>query len=251
MDKDQLREKAISRTRNELESSVERDDLLAKAVKQHDELENDIRNQVETLRDWYSVHFPELESELGDDDRFVQILQKYGVERSEIEPFSEMAARSTGSAISASDREMIESVVDSVSSMIEARDSIEEYVRDNAAEEFENLSSLLGPLLASRLVSLAGGLEELAQKPASTVQMLGAEKALFRHLKGNGSSPKHGVLFEHRFVRDLPEDRRGKMARFLANKTVIAARVDQYGDDDKSEKLNSEIEDKYSDLSPE
>lgn len=250
MDKDQLREKAISRTRSELESSVERDDLLAKAVKQHDELENDIRNQVETLRDWYSVHFPELESELDDDDRFVQILQKYGIERSEIEPFSEMAARSTGSAISASDREMIESVVESVSSMIEARDGIEEYVRDNAAEEFENLSSLLGPLLASRLVSLAGGLEELAQKPASTVQMLGAEKALFRHLKGNGSSPKHGVLFEHRFVRDLPEDKRGKMARFLANKTVIAARVDQYGDDDKSEKLNSEIEDKYSDLSP-
>ncbi|EGQ43467.1 MAG: ribosomal biogenesis protein Nop56/Nop58 [Candidatus Nanosalina sp. J07AB43] len=251
MDKDQLREKAISRTRNELESSVDRDDLLAKAVKQHDELENDIRNQVETLRDWYSVHFPELESELSDDDRFVQVLQKHGVERSEIEPFSEMAAKSTGSMISVSDREMIEGVVDSVSSMIQVRDSIEEYVRNNAAGEFENLSSLLGPLLASRLVSLAGGLEELAQMPASTVQMLGAEKALFRHLKGNGSSPKHGVLFEHRFVKDLPEDRRGKMARFLANKTVIAARVDQYGDEDKSEKLNKELEDKYSDLSPE
>ncbi|GEM_PF-4470613 len=121
MDKDQLREKAISRTRNELESSVDRDDLLAKAVKQHDELENDIRNQVETLRDWYSVHFPELESELSDDDRFVQVLQKHGVERSEIEPFSEMAAKSTGSMISVSDREMIEGVVDSVSSMIQVR----------------------------------------------------------------------------------------------------------------------------------
>jgi Protein implicated in ribosomal biogenesis, Nop56p homolog len=121
VDKDQLREKAISRTRNELESSVDRDDLLAKAVKQHDELENDIRNQVETLRDWYSVHFPELESELSDDDRFVQVLQKHGVERSEIEPFSEMAAKSTGSMISVSDREMIEGVVDSVSSMIQVR----------------------------------------------------------------------------------------------------------------------------------
>ncbi|EGQ43431.1 MAG: ribosomal biogenesis protein Nop56/Nop58 [Candidatus Nanosalina sp. J07AB43] len=141
MDKDQLRERAISRTRNELESSVDRDDLLAKAVKQHDELENDIRNQVETLRDWYSVHFPELESELSNDDRFVQVLQKHGIERSEIEPFSEMAANSTGSMISASDREMIEAVIDSVSSMIQVRDSIEEYVRITRLESLRPFKS--------------------------------------------------------------------------------------------------------------
>jgi nucleolar protein 56 len=91
-------------------------------------------------------------------------------------------------------------------------------------------------------------LEELAKMPASTVQMLGAEKALFRHLHGEGLPPKHGVLFQHRFVKNLPEEKRGTMARFLANKTVMAARIDQYGDEDKSEDLREEIEDKYESL---
>ena len=249
MDKDDLREKAISRTREELGADVDRDQLLAKAVRQHDELEKDIRNQVESLRDWYSIHFPELESEISDDSQFVDILGKYGVERSEIDPFSEMAEKSTGSSISDVDREMIESSVDTVLRMIRLKDDLNEYVRGNAESEFENLSSILGPLLATRLVSLAGGIEELARKPASTVQMLGAEKALFRHLKGNGSAPKHGVIFDHRFVKELSEGERGKMARFLANKTVIAARIDQYGDKNKSDELNRDLESKYSDLS--
>lgn len=249
MDKEDLREKAISRTREELEKEVEKDRLLAKNIKQHDILEKNIRRQLEGLRDIYSIHFPELEDEITDDEQFVDVLERYGVESSEIEPFSEMADKSAGSAINQEDKELIEQNVETVSSMIQLRDDLKEYIREGAQEEFQNLSTLLGPLLATRIVSLAGGLEELAKKPASTVQMLGAEKALFRHLKGQGSAPKHGVLFQHRFVNDLPEEKRGKMARFLANKAVMAARIDQYGDEDKSENLKEEIEQKYSELS--
>jgi len=248
MDKEDIREKAISQTREEIESSVEKDQLLVKAVKQLDQLERDIRNQVERLRDWYGVHFPELEQEITEDDRFVDILEKYGVEKSEIEPFSQMAQNSTGSDLSEQDRNLIENSVSTIASMKSLRDDIEDYVEEGAREEFQNLSVLLGPVLATRLVALAGGLEELAKKPASTVQMLGAEKALFRHLHGEGSSPKHGVLFHHRFVKNLPEEKRGKMARFLANKSVMAARIDQYGDEDKSEKLRKEIENQYDEL---
>ena len=248
MDREELRDQAISQTREELEKEVEKDQLLVKTIKQHDTLEKNIRNQVESLRDWYSVHFPELEDEITDDQQLIDIIEKYGVERSEIDPFSEMADKSTGSAISERDEELMEQTVETVSSMMELKEDLEQYVREGAAEEFQNLSNLLGPLLATRIISLAGGLEELAKKPASTVQMLGAEKALFRHLRGQGSAPKHGILFEHRFVKDLPEEERGKMARFIANKTVMAARIDQYGDEDKSEKLNDEIEEKYSEL---
>jgi len=248
MDKDDIREKAISQTREEIESSVEKDQLLVKAVKQLDQLERDIRDQVERLRDWYGVHFPELEQEITEDDRFVDILEKYGVEKNNIEPFDQMAEKSTGSDLSEQDRELIENSVSTIASMKDLRDEIEFYVKEGAQEEFQNLSVLLGPVLATRLVALAGGLEELAKKPASTVQMLGAEKALFRHLHGEGTSPKHGVLFHHRFVKNLPEEKRGKMARFLANKSVMAARIDQYGDEDKSEKLRQKIEDKYEEL---
>jgi len=112
----------------------------------------------------------------------------------------------------------------------------------------ENLGTLLGPLLTARIVSLAGGLEELARKPSSTIQMLGAEKALFRYLKGKGTPPKHGVIFQHNFVNSLPEDERGKMARFLANKAAMAARLDQYGEKFKGDQLREECREKYEEL---
>ena len=248
MDKEDVREEAISQTREEVQGSVDRDKLLVKAVKQLDQLENDFREEVERLRDWHAVHFPELEQELTEDDRFVDILEKYGVGKTGIEPFKSMADKSTGSQLSEKDKKLIESSVATVASMKDLREELEKYIEEGATEEFQNLSVLLGPVLTTRLVALAGGLEELAKKPASTVQMLGAEKALFRHLHGEGSPPKHGVLFQHRFVKNLPEVKRGKMARFLANKSVIAARIDQYGDEDKSEQLRKEIEDKYDNL---
>jgi nucleolar protein 56 len=88
----------------------------------------------------------------------------------------------------------------------------------------------------------------MAKMPASTVQMLGAEKALFRYLRGEGTPPKHGILFEHEFVRPLPNNERGKMARFMANKAVIAARLDNYGDKHKGEELREETREKFEEL---
>jgi nucleolar protein 56 len=78
--------------------------------------------------------------------------------------------------------------------------------------------------------------------------MLGAEKALFRHLRQGGNPPKHGILFEHEFVSPLHSDHRGKMARFLANKIVMAARLDQYGDKEKGEELREECRQKFEQL---
>ncbi len=248
MDKEELREKAISETRDKLQDSVEKDELLVKAVKQLDQVSRDFSNEMETLRDWYSLHFPELESEITDDDQLVDILEKYGIQRSEIEPFSELAESSTGTQLGEEDAQLIEKTVSNLSEMKDLRDELEEYVENGAQNEFLNLSGLLGPVLATRLISLAGSLDELAKKPASTVQMLGAEKALFRHLHGKGKPPKHGILFQHRFVRSLPEDKRGKMARFMANKAVMAARIDNYGDKDKSDSLREEVREKYEEL---
>lgn len=248
MDKEELREKAISQTRDELKQSVDKDELLVKAVKQLDQVNKDFTEEMERFRDWYSLHFPELESEISDDEELLKIIEKYGLERTEIKPFQELADGSTGTELTDQDRDLLEQTVAHLSGMQELKDGLEDYVRRGAETEFMNLSSLLGPLLATRLVSLAGGLEELAKKPASTVQMLGAEKALFRYLHGEGTPPKHGILFEHQFVKSLPEEKRGKIARFLANKTVMAARIDQYGDEDKSEGLNREIQEKYEEL---
>ncbi len=87
---------------------------------------------------------------------------------------------------------------------------------------------LAGPVLAARLISLAGGLEALAKMPCGTVQVLGAEDALFAHLEGRGSSPKHGIIYVHEYVRGTHPEHRGSAARAFAGKLAIAARIDHY-----------------------
>lgn len=247
MDKEGLREKALSETKEELRQEVDRDEILVKAVKYLDQLNDNINTEIERLRDWYSLHFPELEQEISDNEHFVKILGR-GVNRNELDAFSDMAEASTGMALTDEDEEMLEETVESISDRMEKRSKIEDYVESGVKEEMPNLSKLLDPLLAARLVGIAGSLDDLAKKPASTVQMLGAEKALFRYLRGNGTPPKHGILFQHEFVNQLPEDKRGKMARFLANKATIAARLDNYGDKDKGEELREECRQKFQEL---
>ncbi|PSP58215.1 nucleolar [Halobacteriales archaeon QH_7_66_36] len=102
------------------------------------------------------------------------------------------------------------------------------HIERTAPEVAPNLATLAGPVLAARLIALAGGLESLAKKPAGTIQVLGAEDALFAHLRGRAPSPKHGVIYVHEYVRGTREEDRGSAARALAGKLAIAARGDHY-----------------------
>lgn len=102
------------------------------------------------------------------------------------------------------------------------------FIERRAPDVTPNLAALAGPVLAARLLSLAGDLESLAKKPSGTVQVLGAEDALFAHLRGHGTSPKHGVIFTHEYVRGTDPSERGSAARALAGKLSIAARIDYY-----------------------
>ncbi|MFB6143950.1 MAG: hypothetical protein ABEJ98_01440 [Candidatus Nanohaloarchaea archaeon] len=247
MDRDELRDKAIEETREELGGDVDRVKMASKAVKILDRYETSFREQMEDFRDWYSLHFPELVEEISDDEHLVKILDR-GLERSELDAFESMADDSTGSELREKDLEMLEEVFEDLKQSREITGRLEKYIREVVEDEMPNLGTLLGPLLAARLVSLAGGLEDLAKKPSSTIQVLGAEKALFRYLHGEGTPPKHGILFKHSFVNTLPEDRRGKMARFIANKAAMAARLDFYGDKQRGDELRAECQEKFQEL---
>jgi len=107
-------------------------------------------------------------------------------------------------------------------------DALRAFVRRTAPSVAPNLAEMAGPVLAARLMALAGGLEELARKPSGTVQVLGAEDALFAHLAGHAPSPKHGVIYTHEYVRGTRPEDRGSAARALAGKLAIAARIDHY-----------------------
>ncbi len=245
--KEDIREKALEQTKDKLREDADRDKFMAKAIDTYDHLSNDLSQEMERFRDWYGLYFPELEKEITDDEHLIKILSN-GIQRDELDSFSSMAEDSTGTDLTERDLEMLQKAFESIENKVELREELEDYIEEIAEEEMPNLETLLGPLLTARLVSLAGGLEELAKKPASTIQMLGAEKALFRYLRGEGTPPKHGILFEHRFVNPLPSNNRGKMARFLANKTAMAARLDQYGEEVKADKLREECREKYETL---
>ena len=125
------------------------------------------------------------------------------------------------------DRRVV-SLATRVSELADERDALETTIEQTAPAVAPNLAAMAGATLAARLIALAGGLESLVKKPAGTVQVLGAEDALFAHLAGRAPSPKHGVIYTHEFVRGTRPDDRGSAARALAGKLALAARVDHY-----------------------
>ena len=110
-----------------------------------------------------------------------------------------------------------------------ASKAIEKALEERLPDEAPNVSALLGPLLAARMIAQAGGLDRLARLPASTIQVLGAERAFFEHLRGHAPPPRHGLLFLHPDIQSAPRNARGKLARALAGKVAIAARLDREG----------------------
>ena len=122
-----------------------------------------------------------------------------------------------------------------VADLVEERGRLQTFVERGMADVAPNLTALAGPILGARLLSLAGGLEQLAKKPSGTVQVLGAEDALFAHLSGRGPSPKHGIIFTHEYVRGTRPEDRGSAARAVAGKLAIAARIDHYAGDHRPE----------------
>jgi nucleolar protein 56 len=122
-------------------------------------------------------------------------------------------------------------------------DELRAYVEETTPSVAPNLAAMAGPVLAARLISLSGGLGELAKQPSSTVQVLGAEDALFAHLRGSAPSPKHGVIFTHEYVRGTRPEKRGSAARALAGKLTIAARVDHYSGERKPD-LDAELDER-------
>jgi len=127
----------------------------------------------------------------------------------------------------------LQSLAARVADLAAEADDLREFVTETTPTVAPNLAAMAGPVLAARLIALAGGLDSLAKKPSGTVQVLGAEDALFAHLRGSAPSPKHGVIYTHEYVRGTHPDERGSAARALAGKLTLAARVDHYGGERK------------------
>ncbi len=231
----------IEFTKRKTKENVKKDRIVIQAINAIDEMDKSINIFVARLREWYGFHFPEMEREIKKHENFVKLISEYGL-RKNMKEFSELAKTSMGIDLSKKDEEILKEYATKIKELYKLREHMEKYVGSVLKEIAPNFSALAGPLLAARLIALVGGMERLAKKPSSTVQLLGAEKALFRHLRGKGRSPRFGILFTHPLVQQVPDRLRGKIARSLASKLSIAIRMDFYGKEDISKKLKEELD---------
>lgn len=232
-----------------------RDKLIIQSIESLDELDKSINILVGRLQEWYGLHFPELYSKVGDNRVYAkliaiqpnrlnldhEILAKLGFPKFKSDEILKSAKSSLGAEFEDEDLKMIQSFSQRVVDLFDLRKTVEDYLENLMHSVAPNLTALAGATIGARLIAKAGGLENLANLPASTIQVLGAEKALFKHLKYGTKPPKHGILFQHPFVHSAPKWQRGKIARALANKISIAVRVDAYSQKDISKDLSNDL----------
>ncbi len=243
-------------TRRKLRSHAQKRDLLAaQAIRATDDIDKTINLFVARLREWYSIHFPELDDLVEDHEKYVRIvsqlgsrdninvdnLVKLGFNKGEAARIAEAAKKSIGADLSEFDIDAIQTLARITYELYQLRDSLAGYISTVMKEVAPNITALVGPLLGARLISLAGSLDRLARMPASTIQVLGAEKALFRALRTGGRPPKHGIIFQYPDIHKSPRWQRGKIARALASKLAIAAKIDAFTGRFVGDKLNEEL----------
>ncbi len=181
-----------------------RDAGLMQAVRALDDLNEAFSVLSERVAEWYGVHHP-------------------GHQMRPIELIEFMLKEDT-----AEEDSNIKGLAHAAKALGDERRALEKYIAKEMEELAPNLSKVIGPILGARLIARAGGLDRLARMPASSIQVMGAGEALFRHLKDGTPPPKHGLLYNHPLVKSAPKKARGRISRMLAGKAAIAARVDFY-----------------------
>lgn len=254
-------------TKMRVKKAVEKRDLVvAQAIQTIDDLDKTVNLFMSRIREWHGLHFPELSrlvekhetyarliANLGQRENFTsENLQKEGLPKTKAEQTAKAALASMGADLTETDLNQIQAICKNTLELYKARQTLESYLDTVMEEVAPNIQALAGSLLGARLIAISGGLINLAKMPASTIQVLGAEKALFRALKTGTRPPKHGIIFQHTLIHDAKRWQRGKLARALAGKLAIAARTDAFsgkymGDHLKAdlESRTKEIQEKY------
>ncbi len=239
-----LRDAMIEVAKKRLRKAVGTDDHVSQAVHAIDDLIRTSNLLSERLHAWYNLHFPELEKFVSG-TKYAKLIAEHG-DRESI-PSVEFEG-SVGAELAEEDRETIMHFAQLLTEVDSEKGKLEEYIEANMKVMASNVYHLAGPLIGARLISLAGGLDDLAKMPSSTIQLLGAEKALFRHIKEGTKPPKHGVIFQHPYLHKAPYWQRGNIARTFAGKIAIAARADYYSKEFIADRLKIDLEKAFKEI---
>ncbi|XP_051562999.1 nucleolar protein 58 isoform X1 [Myxocyprinus asiaticus] len=240
---------AHSLSRYKLKFSPDKvDTMIVQAISLLDDLDKELNNYIMRCREWYGWHFPELGKIITDNLAYCKAVRKIGdrtnvgstdlseILPEEIEAEVKLAAEiSMGTEVSEEDIANIMHLCDQVIEISEYRTQLYDYLKNRMMAIAPNLTVMVGELVGARLISHAGSLLNLAKHPASTVQILGAEKALFRALKTRRDTPKYGLIYHASLVGQTTAKNKGKISRMLAAKTALAIRYDALGEDTNTE----------------
>ncbi|TPX67336.1 hypothetical protein SpCBS45565_g03875 [Spizellomyces sp. 'palustris'] len=240
------------------------DNMIIQSINLLDQLDKDVNTFSMRVREWYGWHFPELVKIVNDNAMYAKLVKfiknkgdlgedkSEGLEEILGDPIKakmviDAARASMGTDISEVDLANIESFADRVIALTDYRKKLHGYLVSKMHLVAPNLSALIGEMVGARLIAHAGSLTNLSKYPASTVQILGAEKALFRALKTKGNTPKYGLIFHSSFIGRAAQKNKGRISRVLANKCSIACRIDCFLDTPTSkfgELLREQVEER-------
>jgi len=240
------------------------DNMIIQSICLLDTLDKDFNTFAMRVKEWYSYHFPELVRIVPDNATYARVvkyiknkanfneeklagLEEILLDATKAKEILEATKSSMGTDISDLDMLNIELFASRVVHLSEYRQQLQEYLSKKMKDMAPNLSALVGEHVGARLISHAGSLTNLAKYPASTVQILGAEKALFRALKTRGNTPKYGLIFHSSFIGRASAKNKGRISRYLANKCSVASRIDAFSDvpsDVFGKSLNEQVEER-------
>lgn len=236
-------------SRSKCAEDVNRQDKpITQTIALIDQMDKDINTFAMRLKEWFAWHFPELTKIVNDNTIYARLvnlfegkrdninddmldqIQEITLDEEKAQQIIDAMKVSMGMDMSDQDALQIKKWAERVVELIAFRETLAEYLKQRMSAVAPNLQALIGEIVGSKLIAHAGGLTNLSKYPASTIQILGAEKALFRALKTKGKTPKYGLIFNSTFIGRAGTKNKGKISRYLANKCAIASRLDCFSE---------------------
>lgn len=233
-------------SRSKVTTDVARQDKhIIQTISLLEQIEKNLNQFSMRIKEWYSWHFPELVKVVSDNVTYVKLvsliqdrqnfsaellpqIEELVLDAGIAEKIKSVAASSMGQELTEEDLAALLNFCDKVTKGYEYRDELKDYLKDKMNNVAPNLTAFIGENVGAKLICQAGSLNNLSKCPASTVQILGAEKALFRALKTRGNTPKYGLLYHASYINKAKVQDKGKISRYIANKCALAARLDSY-----------------------
>ncbi len=227
----------LEKTKDTVRESVQKDNFIVQAINNIDDIEKAANLLGKRLREWYELHNPEFSRSISNHEKFAELIQR----KTKKKLLEEIGlSKSMGKDLSKEDLEPIMNLAAHITQLYALKKSHERYLETCLKEMAPNIQAVAGTLIGARLIEHVGTLRRLMLMPASTIQLLGAEKALFRHLVTGAKSPKFGIILAHPMVAQAKN--KGKAARLVADKISLAAKLDFFKGEYMGDKLRKELQ---------